>query len=80
MLKSIENALEKQASNNKISLPLISSQIEDYVSQIIANKLFENIADLSVRKALLGNSFGLYDLFKSKIMGTKNKEFRAIEV
>ena len=74
-LCKICNALEKQASNNKISLPLISSQIEDYVSQIIANKLFENIAIQSVRKALLGNSFGLYDLFKSKIMGTKNKDF-----
>ena len=74
-LCKICNALEKQASNNKISLPLISSQIEDYVSQIIANKLFENIAKPSVRKALLGNSFGLYDLFKSKIMVTKNKEF-----
>ena len=74
-LCKICNALEKQASNNKIPLPLISSQIEDYVSQIIANKLFENIANPSVRKALLGNSFGLYDLFKSKIMVTKHKEF-----
>ena len=74
-LCKICNTLEKQASNNKIPLPPISSQIEDYVSQIIAYKLFENIANKSVRKALLGNSFGLYDLFNSKIMRIKYKEF-----
>ena len=70
---NICNVLDTQAKIKGHELPDLQTQIHPSAAKIIAEYLSENTLKENVLKALISNSFGLYNLFNSHIMIVKTE-------